>query len=167
MSFVNNIDIHQIKKVLPHRFPFLFVDRITEVIPGKKSNGIKNVSITDPYFMGHFPEDPVVPGVLILETMAQVGGFIFVNYFLSEDFEKSKEKVIGFIAGFDRVKFHKFVVPGDVMAVKTELIAQMGEMAKVKAEVSVNNEKVAEGEIIYVFRKTAKEPEESGFKVTG
>lgn len=136
------LSITDIQKLLPHRYPFLMVDRILSVEKNKKVVGLKNVTINEPYFEGHFPDEPIMPGVLILETMAQTGGFIF-------DIEGAR----GYVAGINKAKFLKTVLPGDQLIVEMELEQQFGEMAKVKGVVKVENAKVAEAEITYRFVK--------------
>ncbi|SKA10648.1 3-hydroxyacyl-[acyl-carrier-protein] dehydratase [Trichlorobacter thiogenes] len=107
------MDINAIMKILPHRFPFLLVDRIVELEHGKRCVGIKNVSINEPFFPGHFPGHPVMPGVLIIEAMAQVAGIM--AYLASDD--ETKKKVSYFMA-IDSAKFRKPVVPGDQLRIE-------------------------------------------------
>ena len=110
------LDINQIMNILPHRFPFLMVDRIVEMDPGKKIVGIKNVTINEPFFPGHFPGHPVMPGVLIIEAMAQVAGILGI---LTYD-EKERNKITYF-TGIDNAKFRRPVLPGDQL--RLELVA--------------------------------------------
>jgi beta-hydroxyacyl-ACP dehydratase FabZ len=98
-------------KVLPHRYPFLLVDRITELEPGKRIVGLKNVTLNEPFFQGHFPDNPIMPGVLIIEAMAQVGG-VLAGFSLPERTGEATEKALFFMS-MDKVKFRKPVVPGD------------------------------------------------------
>lgn len=107
------IDINAIMKILPHRFPFLLVDRIIELEPGKRCVGIKNVTINEPFFPGHFPGHPVMPGVLILESMAQVAGIM--AYLASDDETKKK---VSYFMGIDNAKFRKPVMPGDQLTIE-------------------------------------------------
>jgi len=109
------IDINTIMKILPHRYPFLMVDRIIEMDPGKRCVGIKNVSINEPFFQGHFPGHPVMPGVLIIEAMAQVAGIM--AYLASDD--ETKKKVTYFMS-IDNAKFRKPVFPGDQLRIEIE-----------------------------------------------
>ena len=102
------LNIDEIKKIIPHRYPFLLVDRITELEVGKKAVGIKNVTVNEPFFQGHFPEYPIMPGVLIVEAMAQVGAVAMLSV------EENKGK-IGVFAGIDKVKFKREVRPGDTL----------------------------------------------------
>lgn len=112
------LDINEIMQILPHRYPFLLVDRITEMEPGKRIVGLKNVTINEPFFTGHFPGHPVMPGVLIIEAMAQVGG---VLAYLSSD-EATRNKVTYFM-GIDNARFRKPVTPGDQL--RLELVTTM------------------------------------------
>jgi len=109
------LDINEIMSILPHRFPFLMVDRILEMEPGKRIVGIKNVTINEPFFQGHFPGHPVMPGVLIIEAMAQVAGILA---YLSSD-EEIRKKVSYFMA-IDNARFRKPVVPGDQLRLEME-----------------------------------------------
>jgi 3-hydroxyacyl-[acyl-carrier-protein] dehydratase len=109
------LDIQEIMKILPHRYPFLLVDRIQELDPGKRIVGIKNVTINEPFFQGHFPGHPVMPGVLIIEAMAQVGGIL--AYLASDD--EIRKKVCYFLA-VDAARFRKPVFPGDVLRLEME-----------------------------------------------
>ena len=110
------LDINEIMKILPHRHPFLLVDRIVEHEPGKKIVGIKNVTINEPFFPGHFPGHPVMPGVLIIEAMAQVGGILGILTFDEKDREK-----ITYFTGIDNAKFRRPVVPGDQLRLELEV----------------------------------------------
>lgn len=110
------LDINEIMKILPHRYPFLLVDRIAEHEPGKRIVGLKNVTINEPFFQGHFPGHPVMPGVLIVEAMAQVGGVL--AYLASDDEVRKK---VCYFAAIDNVKFRRPVFPGDQL--KLELTA--------------------------------------------
>ena len=109
------LDSNEIMRILPHRFPFLMVDRILEVEPGKRIIGIKNVTINEPFFQGHFPGHPVMPGVLIIEAMAQVAGILA---YLSSD-EEIRKRVTYFMA-IDNARFRKPVVPGDQLRLEME-----------------------------------------------
>ncbi len=112
------LDINEIMKILPHRYPFLMVDRIVEMEPGKRIVGIKNVSMNEPHFLGHFPGHPVMPGVLIVEAMAQVAGIL--AYLASDD--EIRKKVSYFLA-IDNARFRRPVVPGDIL--RLELVTTM------------------------------------------
>ena len=134
----------EIQKVIPHRYPFLLVDRIIELEPMKRAVGIKNVTINEQFFQGHFPEHPVMPGVLILEAMAQVGGVAM----LYPDENRGK---LAFFAGMDRVKFRKPVVPGDQLRMVAEIIKIRSSMGKLWVQSFVDEQLVAEGEFLFAL----------------
>jgi 3-hydroxyacyl-[acyl-carrier-protein] dehydratase len=138
------LSVTDIQKVIPHRYPFLLVDRIIELEPLKRAVGIKNVTCNEQFFQGHFPGQPVMPGVLLLEAMAQVGGVAM----LYPDENRGK---IAFFAGMDRVKFRKPVVPGDQLRMVAELIKVRGSMGKIWAEAFVDGQLVAEGEFLFAL----------------
>ena len=117
----NIVDVREIMKYIPHRYPFLLVDRVTKVVPGESLEAIKNVTVNEPHFQGHFPELPVMPGVLVLEALAQAGGIlVFKSYDLD-----LKEKVFLF-SGIDKVRFRKPVLPGDQIVLRlTDLKKKM------------------------------------------
>ena len=133
-----------IVKILPHRYPFLFVDRITELELGKRVVGIKNVSINEPFFQGHFPGNPVMPGVLIIEAMAQVGGVLAR---LSVPGALEKEGSILFMS-IDKVKFRKPVVPGDQIIFKLEPLRTGTRVWKMAGKAFVNDDLVTEAELL-------------------
>jgi beta-hydroxyacyl-ACP dehydratase FabZ len=136
------MNIQQILKILPHRFPFLLVDRILEVEPGKRVVGIKNVSVNEPQFTGHFPERPVMPGVLMLEAMAQVSAIILLHY-------EHHQGKLAVLTGVDGVRFRRIVEPGDQLVMTSELIKVRGAFGRVKAECRVKDQLVAEGELMF------------------
>lgn len=137
-------DVKQIMSILPHRYPFLMVDRILELEPGVRAVGIKNVTANEPQFTGHWPENPVMPGVLMLEAMAQVGGI----FLLSEDDVTNKT---AFFAGMDAIKFRRQVVPGDQLTITAELIRRKGNMGKVAVVAKVGDEVAVEGEFMFAL----------------
>ena len=139
-------DLEDIKRLLPHRYPFLLVDRILEGEKGKNLVGLKNVSMNEPFFQGHFPTEPIMPGVLILEGMAQVGG-ILAFYSIPE---MIGEKLIYF-AGIDKVRFRRPVVPGDQLIYEMEVLKHKGKIWKMAGKAKVNNEVVAEAEFMAAF----------------
>ena len=140
------IDIQEIMKLLPHRYPFVMIDRIIEVNLGESAVGLKNVTINEPFFQGHFPTEPVMPGVLILEGMAQVGG---VLAYLT-DYDKFGGELLYF-AGIDAVRFRRKVVPGDQLIIKTEVIKRKGKIYKLAAKAFVDGQLAAEANLMASF----------------
>ncbi|CAM6081901.1 unnamed protein product [Calypogeia fissa] len=143
-AFPAILDITYIRNVLPHRFPFLLVDRVIEYNPGVSAVGIKNVTINDNFFPGHFPDRPIMPGVLMVEAMAQVGGIVMLN----PEVGGSKENF--FFAGVDKVRFRKPVVAGDTLVMRmtlTKLQKRFG-IAKMEGKAYVGGEVVCEGEFM-------------------
>nr|WP_320013053.1 3-hydroxyacyl-ACP dehydratase FabZ [uncultured Desulfobulbus sp.] len=139
------VDIKKIMKILPHRYPFLLVDRIVEFDQGKTITGIKNVTINEPFFQGHFPGEPVMPGVLILEAMAQVGGILAC---LTDD------DMIGrlvYFAGLDKARFRRVVRPGDQLVMKLEMLRQKGKVIKMAGKAYVDNQLATEAELMASF----------------
>jgi 3-hydroxyacyl-[acyl-carrier-protein] dehydratase len=146
IALEKNIDIMEIMRLLPHRYPFLLVDRITSLIPGESVSGIKNVTINEPFFQGHFPQRPVMPGVLILEGMAQAGGCM-AYYSLPDMIGK---KLIYF-AGIDKARFRKPVEPGDQVVYRLEMIKQKRSIIVMGAKAYVDEKIVAEAELMASF----------------
>lgn len=138
MSF----DIAQIMEAIPHRYPFLLVDKIVDVVKGETAVGIKNVTINEPFFPGHFPQKPVMPGVLILEAMAQTAGVLAID-FLGDD---AKGKVVYFM-GIDGAKFRQPVVPGDQLHMKVTKTRGGGAVWKFDAEATVDGAVVAQAKL--------------------
>jgi len=136
------LDVTQIMTRLPHRYPFLLVDRILQLEPGKRIVGVKNVSINEPFFAGHFPGHPVMPGVLIVEAMAQVGGVLV-------SFVPGTEGRIAYFAGIDRVRFRRPVRPGDQLVTEATLLRTRGRFGKVSVTSRVDGAVVADGELTY------------------
>ena len=142
-SDIQTLDIKEIIRLLPHRYPFLLVDRILEGEKMKNLVGFKNVTINEPFFQGHFPSEPIMPGVLILEGMAQAGG-ILAFYSMPE---MVGEKLVYF-AGIDKVKFRRPVVPGDQLIYEVEVIKQKGKIWKMAAKAKVDDKLAAEAELM-------------------
>jgi 3-hydroxyacyl-[acyl-carrier-protein] dehydratase len=138
------LDSNEIKNIIPHRYPFLLVDRIEEFEEGKRAVGIKNVTINEPFFQGHFPEYPVMPGVLIVEAMAQVGATAILQK------EENKGK-IGFLAGIDKCRFKRQVTPGDQLKLEVEIVRVKGPIGKGKGTATVNGEIACEAEITFAI----------------
>ena len=140
----SNYDVMEIMKYLPHRYPFLLVDRILELVPGEKIIALKNVTINEPFFQGHFPGAPVMPGVLIVEAMGQAGG---VLAYVSNPQEDPEDYLIYF-TGLDKVRFRKPVLPGDQMIMELTLIKQRAKVFKMAGKVFVDEKLVAEAELM-------------------
>lgn len=136
--------VKEIQEIIPHRHPFLLVDRLIELEPGKRAVGIKNVTATEPFFQGHFPQYPVMPGVLIIEALAQVGASAVLSM------EENRGK-LAFFAGIDKVRFRGQVLPGDTLTLEVELIRLKGKIGKGKATARVGDTTVAEGELMFAI----------------
>lgn len=135
--------VEDIHNILPHRYPFALVDRIIEYVPGKLAVGIKNVTFNEPYFQGHFPGRPMMPGVMIVEAMAQVGGIVLKQM---TDMDNS----LFVFAGIDKVRFRRPVVPGDQLVMTTELLSvKRRRFGKMQARAVVDDQRVAEGELMF------------------
>ncbi len=144
MPEVLHLDKEQIKKILPHREPFLFVDEILEVLPGEYVIGKKIVRKDEVFFKGHFPGFPIFPGVLIVETAAQISAFIILTM-------PEKENLFGYFTGIENFRFKKIVRPGDILIVKSEVVSYGHGIAKSKAKVFVKEQLVAEGIVSAMF----------------
>lgn len=143
---MKTLDIGQIQKILIHRYPFLLVDKVINLEPGKKGTGIKNVTINEEFFRGHFPQEPIMPGVLIIEAMAQVAAVVVG----SETMEKKvkPEERMGYLAGIKEIKFKKPVRPGDRLEISVEIIQKLANLFKVKGAARVDNEICVQGELV-------------------
>ena len=139
------MDINEIKATIPHRYPFLLVDRIEELEQGKRAVGVKNVTANEPFFVGHFPDYPVMPGVLIVEALAQTGAVAL----LSLDENKGK---LALFAGIDGVRFKRQVVPGDVLRLDVEITKMRGPVGRGAAKATVDGEVAAEGELMFAIK---------------
>ena len=138
---VMTIDVCEIRATLPHRYPFLLVDRIQQFEAGRRISGIKNVTINEPFFQGHFPERPIMPGVLILEALAQVGGVLAFKSL------PPTSRPAVYLTGVDRAKFRKPVVPGDQLRFEVEVLKQRPPFWKMQGKAFVDGELVCEAEI--------------------
>jgi beta-hydroxyacyl-ACP dehydratase FabZ len=139
------LSIIEIMKLLPHRYPMLLVDRILEIDPGKRIVGLKNVSANEQFFQGHFPGAPVMPGVLIVEAMAQCGAVLFLR-----DLEDRERKLFLF-GGVDKARFRRPVVPGDQLILECELLAKRSNTVKLRGTAKVDGNVVAEAEMLSVM----------------
>ncbi len=135
-------DIQGIMDLLPHRYPMLLVDRIVDYAEGEWIRGVKNITMGDPIFQGHFPKQPVFPGVLIIEAMAQTGGCLIL-----QKFPDRSRKVIYFMS-IDAVKFRKPVVPGDQLVMEVKVVYNKGKICKMRGEAFVDGQKAAEAEFM-------------------
>lgn len=138
------IDINKIREILPHRYPFLLIDRIIYLDPGLKAIGYKNVTTNEPFFQGHFPGNPIMPGVLIVEALAQLG---CVAMLIKEEYKN----MIGLFAGIDSVRFKRQVIPGDKLDLQVELLKLKGPIGKFKGEAKVDGQLAAEAEILFAI----------------
>ncbi len=139
--------IQDILKILPHRYPFLLVDRIIDFEPDKRIVGLKNVTINEPFFQGHFPGAPVMPGVLILESMAQVAG-VLIYRDLPDDVRSAK---LIYFTGIDNAKFRKPVVPGDQVRIEMEMISRRSNFGKMGGRATVEGKLVAEAVMLFAI----------------
>ena len=138
------LTVQEIKEIIPHRYPFLLVDKVDELEPGIKAVGYKNVTVNEPFFQGHFPQEPVMPGVLIIEALAQVGAVAMLSK------EEFKGKT-GYLAGIDKIRIKRKVVPGDVLKLEVEIIKLKGPIGVGKAVATVDGQKAVEGEILFAI----------------
>ncbi len=138
------LDTEAIKKILPHRYPFLLVDRITHLTPGKHAIGEKSVTVNEPFFQGHFPVKAIMPGVLVVEAMAQVGGVMMLSV------PEAKGK-LAYIGGIEKARFRKPVLPGDMLVSECFLTRVRGDMGKIVAIARVNGSVVVEGSILFAL----------------
>ncbi len=142
-SYQTTFTVEEIHKLLPHRYPFALVDRIIDYVPGKRAVGVKNVTFNEPQFQGHFPERPIMPGVLIVEAMAQVGGIVLTQL------PDVPEGLLMF-AGIDKVRFRRPVVPGDQLIMAVELLSvKRRRFGKMQGRATVDDQLVAEGELMF------------------
>ncbi|MGD9496732.1 MAG: 3-hydroxyacyl-ACP dehydratase FabZ [Armatimonadota bacterium] len=138
------LQAREIMGILPHRYPFLLVDRILELEPGVRAVGIKNITANEPQFQGHWPENPVMPGVLILEAMAQVGGVLLLT--LVEDSDQ-----LALFAGVEKARFRRQVIPGDQIRFEVQMVRRKGNIGKVQGTATVEGQVVAEAELMFAL----------------
>lgn len=140
---MSDLTIEAIQRLLPHRYPFLLIDRIIAYEPGRSARGIKNVTINEQFFQGHFPQRPIMPGVLIVEAMAQVGGIILTQL-------PGAEGQLSLFAGIDGVRFRRPVVPGDQLVITAELLQiKLKRFGKIQTKAEVDGQLVCEGELMF------------------
>lgn len=138
------MEINEIKNLLPHRYPFLMVDRVLSYEPQKRIVALKNVTVNEEFFNGHFPQRPVMPGVLIIESMAQVAGLVM----LVQDEHKGK---IPFFTGIDNARFRRTVIPGDQLILEIDVLRIKGNVGKVRGKALVGDEVAAEADLMFVL----------------
>jgi 3-hydroxyacyl-[acyl-carrier-protein] dehydratase len=145
------LDVKEIMKTIPHRYPFLLVDRILELEPGKRAVGMKNVTMNEDFFNGHFPGDPIMPGVLIVEHAAQVGGVLLLA-------TTGNEGKLALFASIDEMKFRRTVVPGDQLITEVTILKASGRAGRVRVVCRVDEQVAAEGQ--YTFVLVQNQPQE-------
>lgn len=144
MSEGFEMDIHAVMKQLPHRYPFLLVDRVLECVPGEHLTAIKNVTVNEPFFPGHFPHRPVMPGVLMLEALAQATGLLA----FATQGASPKDNELYYFVGMDKVRFRKPVEPGDQLVLKVSLKRRVKSIWKFEGRIEVDGRKVVEAELM-------------------
>ncbi len=150
MNNAEAVDINAIMKLLPHRYPFLLVDKVLKLVPGEHVIALKNVSINEPYFTGHFPEKPVMPGVMIIEALAQTTGVLMVN---ARDESHSGDNGSYYFAGIDKARFKQPVTPGDQLLLEAKLLKNKQDVWKFACEAYVGEHLVCSAEITCAFKK--------------
>jgi len=140
------LDIQEIMKLLPHRYPFIMIDRILELIPGEKVIALKNVTINEPFFQGHFPANPIMPGVLIIEAMGQAGAIL-----AAKSLEQERHGLLIYFMGMDKVKFRKPVTPGDQLIFEMKFLKQRRNVFRMSGTAYVDKNIVAQAELMATF----------------
>ena len=144
------LNIEDIKRIIPHRYPFLFIDRVTEMMPGERAVGYKSVSANEYYFQGHFPQEMVMPGVLILESLAQVGAVAILA-------QKENQGKRAYFGGIKRAVFKRKVVPGDCLKLEVEIIKRKGSFGLGSGIATVDGEVAAKAELLFALQQSSKE----------
>lgn len=141
------MDVDEIMKKLPHRYPFLMVDKVIELERGKRAVCVKNVTINEPYFQGHYPHTPIMPGVMIIEAMAQSGGLAV------DSAAAGSESAVPLFAAIDKARFRRVVKPGDQLIITVNVLSTRSQIVKVEAKAEVDGELAAEGQLTFVLTK--------------
>jgi 3-hydroxyacyl-[acyl-carrier-protein] dehydratase len=150
----SGLDIQEILKILPHRYPFLLIDRVTEIIRTKRIVAVKNVSVNEPYFVGHFPAGPIMPGVLVVEAMAQAGGVLLLT-----EFSDREHKLLLF-TGIERAKFRRPVIPGDQLRIEVDVLVWRGNAGRMLGKAYIDGKVACEAVITCrLLDRRAKKPE--------
>lgn len=137
------MDIRKILDLLPHRYPFILVDRVLEITPGEQITALKNVTVNEPFFQGHFPEKPIMPGILLVEAMGQAGGLLYMA-----SIPEAERNVLFYFMGADKVRFRQPVVPGDQVILDAKLLNQRKRAVKMEAQARVGDRVVAQAELL-------------------
>ncbi|MDI3279748.1 MAG: 3-hydroxyacyl-ACP dehydratase FabZ [Bacillota bacterium] len=137
-------DVRRIQEILPHRYPFLLIDRVLEVVSGQRAVALKNVTINEPFFVGHYPDYPVMPGVLLVEAMAQTAGIALYD----QEWARGKMPLL---AGVEKARFRKKVVPGDQVRLEATILRAARGVAKAAAQARVGEDVVAEAELLFAY----------------
>jgi 3-hydroxyacyl-[acyl-carrier-protein] dehydratase len=145
---LNHMDIHEILEYLPHRYPFLLVDRVLEVVPGERIVALKNVSFNEPFFPGHYPHHPVMPGVLVVEALAQAAAILSFKTMGG----KSDDKSVYYFVGIDGARFKRPVSPGDQLVLEVSILKSKHSIWKYAAQAKVNDQVAAEAELMCTLR---------------
>lgn len=145
---MNHMDIHEILEYLPHRYPFLLVDRVLEVVPGERIVALKNVSFNEPFFPGHYPHHPVMPGVLVVEALAQAAAILSFKTMGG----KSDDKSVYYFVGIDGARFKRPVSPGDQLVLEVSILKSKHSIWKYAAQAKVNDQVAAEAELMCTLR---------------
>jgi 3-hydroxyacyl-[acyl-carrier-protein] dehydratase len=150
----SSLDIQEIQKILPHRYPFLLIDRVTEITRTKRIVAVKNVSVNEPFFVGHFPDTPIMPGVLVVEAMAQAGGVLLLI-----EFPDREHKLLLF-TGIERARFRRPVRPGDQLRIEVDVLAWRGTAGRMQGKAYVGEKLACEAVVTCrLLNRSAKSPE--------